>query len=183
MKASKSNPPCVLDVTFYSTREGRPEIYDFVWEYSPALLECLDEKTVELSVAPQAPYSEWSHLVGSTPVEVDYLVQKFLDEKRFAMKIDTNLGSKHSTLTARIPVQKMDALLNSHNILVDYFLPYLQFSTPTLRVDFASAHENRVRVTAPESEAALVRQFLKLNCQAVPLVHLFRFKSPSGGRA
>ena len=167
---SPKNADCRMEITFSTTPDGRPEIYDFLWEHLPALYEELKEKEVLLRM-PTTPAPAKKKNVAHAIIH--HFDQKFQRDSR------ATIQTKETVLQARVPIAQLDSLLNAYNILLDAHLPALSFSAEKLSVDFSRATKQTILIHTQKKNAEKIRTFLKKNCATPPLIHQISFPSPA----
>lgn len=164
--ANLSNPACQLDVRFAHSKDGRPEIYDFLWEHVAPLYVSSGEKKVRIHVQPG-----WTKALS--PVQWDHLIQKLSTDKRFHHSIErVNMGT--GSLEMDVPVKELDHLLNTYNILFDSLLPYLKFDSAKLSMDFSRAGEQSVIMRTSHVQSEKVKSYLSTRLTR-PKMQLTRF--------
>ncbi len=153
VKGPKStNTVCQLDLRFSQSRDGRPEIYDFLWDHLPSLYAQSGEKKVRINVQPG-----WTNALN--PVQWDHLVQKLKQDKRFNHSVErVNVGTR--SLEVVVPVKQLDEMLSTYNIFFDGVLPFLQFKGEKMSIDFTPAEKQSVIVQANENQSEKVKSYL-----------------------
>jgi hypothetical protein len=153
VKAPKStNTVCRLDVRFAQTEEGRPEIYDFLWDHLPSLYAQSGEKKIRIHVQPG-----WTKAL--TPVQWDHLVQKLTQDRRFNHSIErVNVGTR--SLEVVVPVKELENMLSTYNIFFDGVLPFLQFNGEKMSIDFSPAEKQSVIIQTDEKQSERVKSYL-----------------------
>ncbi|MDP2665982.1 MAG: hypothetical protein Q8P05_00565 [Candidatus Diapherotrites archaeon] len=129
-------------LTFGHSPEGRPEVYDFLWEHLAPFLSTMGEKRVRVTMGLDNPITHWYRACGCSLEEMDSLLRKFSSDKRFSHRV--HLNAQKPFLETRIPVEKLDNLLNAHNILFEYLFPHIQIEGKKVRIDFDPAEENAI---------------------------------------
>jgi hypothetical protein len=159
-----------MDVTFRTSKDGRPEIYDFVWEHVSPLYQSLGEKRIRIAIHPG-----WTNALS--PIEWEHLIQKISHDKRFSHRIEkVNVGQRSVELT--VASKNLDDFLNAYNILFDAVLPYLRFDSKQLHVDFSHAGEQSVLIHVHQKHAEKIRSFLSQRLTR-PQIRTVRFGIPN----
>lgn len=165
MKTNRSTAKnCRLDVIFPHTKEGRPTIYDFLWEDAGPLFTSLNEKSVHV----RAP--AFSTTKKNTPY-YDSFSQKLARDKRFNVR---SSSPSQNEVDAVIPSQQLDHFLNAYNILFDAHFSGLQLESDSTRVDFSRAGEHTIRIETTNEKAEHIKSFFSRTTNA-PRVRMFRF--------
>jgi len=153
VKGPKStNTVCQLDVRFAHSKEGRPEIYDFLWDHLPSLYAQSGEKKVRIHVQPG-----WTNAMN--PVQWDHLVQKLTQDKRYNHSVErVNVGTR--SLEVVVPVKELESMLSTYNIFFDGVLPYLQFKGKKMSIDFTPAEKQGVIIQTNDNQSEKVKSYL-----------------------
>ncbi len=167
---------CQMEVAFHDTPEGRPEIYDFVWEHLPKLVQKLDEKKIRLHL--RAPYAVFPQKKSTQGEEINHLVQKIVNDRRFSTHTQSHAGGGTLSLDMDIPTKELDHVLNAYNVFVDRFLPAIHLEGKKIHVDFSPAEENKVRMHIHSNQKPLVNTFFVQSCTRPPSVRSIIFDSP-----
>lgn len=168
---------CQMDITFHHTRDGRPELYDFLWEHLPQLAVILNEKKMRLTVQPPASFEKWSKLTGMNRVELEHVIRKMEKDTRLSMPSHAGEKENPSSLEITILTKKLDHVLSSYNIFLERFLPYLSFEGKNIRIDFSPAEKNMVKCYAFSNQKPLINTFLVRNLIQPPRVRSVIFAS------
>lgn len=166
---------CEMDITFHHTPDGRPELYDFLWEHVSRLAAALNEKKVLLKVSPAQPVEKWSKLSGMEKVEIEHIIKKFQHDQR--IKVNEEKLSSGEELALNISAEELDHVLNSYNIFLERFLPYLSLEGKNMRIDFSPAEKNSVKCFAFSEQKPLINTFLVRNLKQAPRVRSIIFAS------
>ncbi len=169
------NLNCQMEITFHQTRDGRPEIYDFVWEHAPALFKQLGEKNVHIRVQPRTTREKWASLVGMRQVELDFLLRKLFEDQRFTFKARMNI-TQPPTLELDVPSKELDHMLNAYNVFIDHFLPYIQMEGKDMVIDFSSAGKNKIKCQTRSTHKPKVSAFLSKNLSHSPKIQSILFE-------
>ncbi len=167
---------CQMDITFAHTRDGRPELYDFLWEHLPRLLQNLNEKKIRILLQPPGRMETWSKHTGMTRSEIEHAIQKVVNDKRFTSEAKFVEGSAPA-LEMNVQAGKVDDVLNAYNILFERFLPHLIFEGKTIRVDFSPAEKNAVKFFSTSEQKPIINTFLVRNLKQAPRVRSIIFAS------
>jgi hypothetical protein len=165
---------CEMDITFHHTPDGRPELYDFLWEHFSQLVSTLQEKKIILNVKPTFPRATWARQTGMTQEEIEHIIQKMSRDKR--MKVSPDSSSTNG-FSLHIPAENVDDVLNSYNIFFEKFLPHLSLEGKTIRMDFSPAEKNAVKCFSSSEHKPLINTFLVRNLKQAPRVRSIVFAS------
>ncbi len=165
--AQSDNLECHVGVRLSHSKEGRPEIYDFLWEHVAPLYSQAGEKKIRIFVQPG-----WSKAMN--PVQWDYLLQKIKTDKRFHHSIEkVNVGTRSLELV--VPVKELDDVLSTYNIFFDGVLPYLQFQGEKMSMDFSKAPEQNVVIHTNHAHAQRIKSYLQSSRLTKPKIQTIRF--------
>ncbi|MBM3282142.1 MAG: hypothetical protein FJY86_02260 [Candidatus Diapherotrites archaeon] len=166
---------CEMDIMFHHTSDGRPELYDFLWEHFAQLIATMQEKKIVLSIKPHFPRSLWAKKTGMAMEEIEHVIQKMSRDKRIKMQADDAMTGSGFTIT--IPAENVDDVLNAYNIFFEKFLPHLSAEGKTMRVDFSPAPKNAVKCFASSEQKPIINTFLVRNLKQAPRVRSIVFAS------
>lgn len=166
---------CEMDITFHQTPDGRPELYDFLWEHFAQLVSTMQEKKIVLNVKPDFPRSTWAKKTGMATEEIEHVIQKMSRDKRIKMQTEDVASENGFTIT--IPTEHVDDVLNAYNIFFEKFLPHLTFEGKSMRVDFSPAPKNAIKCFASSEQKPLINTFLVRNLKQAPRVRSIVFAS------
>ena len=167
---------CQMDITFAHTRDGRPELYDFLWEHVPHLMQNLNEKKIRVLLQPPRRVETWSKRSGMTQREVEHAIQKVVNDKRFSKEAKLVDGESPS-LEMNVRAEQLDNVLNAYNILFEKFLPHLILEGTNIRVDFSPAEKNAVKCFSSSEQKPLINTFLVRNLKQAPRVRSIVYAS------
>ena len=166
---------CQMDITFQHTPDGRPELYDFLWEHLPQLAQTLGEKKICVTVNAPSPVEKWAKQSSMTRGELEHVLDKVFRDKR--MEVAAHSKEKSSVLEATIRSEDLDQVLNAYNIYMEKWLPFLTFEGKNFRIDFSSAEKNMVKCFAQSDKKPLINTFLVRNLKQAPRVRSIVFAS------
>lgn len=164
---------CQMDITFQHTPDGRPELYDFLWEHLPQLAHTLGEKKICVKINAPSPVEKWAKQSSMTRGELEHVLDKVSRDKRLEIITPT----QRSTLEATIRSEDLDQVLNAYNIYLEKWLPFLSFEGKNFRIDFSSAEKNMVKCFAQSEKKPLINTFLVRNLTQAPRVRSIVYAS------
>ncbi len=166
---------CQMDIAFAHTRDGRPELYDFLWEHLPNLMSTLHEKKITVKIQPPGLMGAWAKLSGMKREEVNHLIQKVVEDKRFHADAQIIHGPASSALELNVRADQLDHLLNAYNVLLERLLPYLTVEGKNIRIDFSPTEKNAVKCYSTSADKPLINTFLVRNFPRAPRVRSIVF--------
>lgn len=168
---------CQMDIAFQHTPDGRPELYDFLWEHLPNLVSTLQEKKITIRIQPPETFSKWGKLVGMPTKEINHIIEKIQHDKRFDTKALFDPNARTPTLEMSVRTEELDHVLNAYNIVLERFLPYLTFEGKSIEIDFSPAEKNTIKCYSTSAQKPLINTFLVRNLTQVPRVRSIVFAS------
>lgn len=155
---------CQMEMVFSPAADGRPTIYDFLWEHAGPLLQRLNEKNVHV-------YTKDGNIPSSQQKNHSYHLAKLSREKRFSVRTTQKTSS---AFDATLPVQQLDHFVNAYNILFDSHFSNLVFDTPGTQIDFSKAGDHTIVIETNTSNEETIRSFFA-RTTTPPRIRTLRF--------
>jgi hypothetical protein len=157
-------------VQFHTSPDGRPEIYDFLWEYLPELIEELNIDSVTINIERKEPFKNWGNSLHYAPHEFENLVWKFLHDKKFDYQAKLKNKTKNPKIEIKIPAEELDHVLNKYNILFELLMTDIQIRANGLTMDFDPSHKNSLNVILSSRLAAHFDRAIEHVCPQKPIL-------------
>ena len=151
-------------MVFPPAADGRPTIYDFLWEHAGPLLNHLNEKTVRV-------YTHTDSLSSTHTKSHTFQVAKLANEKRFNINATANSSR---AFDATLSVQHLDHFVNAYNILFDSHFSNLVFDTPGTHIDFSKAGDHTIVIETNAQNEDKIRAFFS-HTAIPPRIRTLRF--------
>ncbi len=155
-----------LDVRFAHSRDGRPEIYDFLWDHVGGLFSQGGEKKVRIRF-----HSGWEK--GFRLTEREHLLQKIMNDQRFNLSLTSGKGEK-KPMEWVVRAKDLDDILNAYNVFFDGTLTHLRMEGESVSIDFSGAGKHEVVIHAPTPRAETIADSIRLSFTR-PRIRTIRF--------
>lgn len=130
-----------LKMTFSTTKDNLPEIYDFLYAYLPSVLKKMGEKEAILQIERLEPLDAVHTNLDYPQKEIEHALTKF--------SLSHGLFKEKNILLALVQVPKLREIIADYNILFDLFFTDLVVVTKNLKIDMMDGFENSLLAVGP----------------------------------
>lgn len=143
---------------FSITKDGSPEIYDFVFSYLPEFLKKKNYKKINITMERLEPINKIYSNINMPDEEIEKIFKKFC--KTHGLKTGRALTAEKqkTTIMAEIKTSELERVLKDYNVLFDIFFSDLIIKTDDLKIDLMSVPANSVLAIG---EKPLLQEFKK----------------------
>ncbi|MFH0970131.1 MAG: hypothetical protein V1776_01580 [Candidatus Diapherotrites archaeon] len=157
---------CQIELTLKQHPNGRPEVYDFLWEHTAPILSRVTRSPISIHI-----HSGWTKALS--PKEWEHILTKMTQDKRKQATLKS-FQPKTNELMLIVKPNKLDAFVNTYNIFFDAVLPYVSMHSQPLSIDFSRAGEHHITMHTQKKHATELKEYLTTHFTR-PSIRTIRF--------
>ena len=152
---------CYYRVSFALEKDKTPEVYDFLFEHLPSVLKSLKVKTVDLEIERLESLNSIFTNLDHSPKGIRKIFNQFVKSHHLQKKASLTAERDKTSVTAKVSVDKLSALLNDYNQIFDIFFTDVTIKGKGLSVEVMDPFNNSALLSGEKKVLERFRKELK----------------------